>query len=424
VKPFETSEWREPCIIWAAIVGDPSSNKTPPLLALTNPIKNMEREKADDHERLLMDHRAICERAKAEEAAWQKNVEAAQKDGIATPPMPDAAVTPPEPQRKRLMVKDITPEQLLEVLSGNPQGVLSFRDELVGWFVGFDRYSPGGRVQWLEAFTGASHMSDRKGQGGRTTYAPFNGVSVLGGVQPDRLSSVMLSGDDDGLAARFLWAWPNPVKFSRPKRLANIGELDSIYRRLEALPWGVDQDGKDVGITLPLDDAASDLFEEWASENAEGTEDSGSLYRGFVGKLRGTVLRLALVSELVSWAAKGGDEPRSISAKTVAAAIEFVEDYAKPAALRVFGDAALPPVERNAAMLGRYLVKNKVRRFNARKMVKDCKLPGFRDAGIMPEAIAFLEDADWVKADGHREGDTPGRKTADYVVNPRLIGGA
>jgi putative DNA primase/helicase len=424
IRPFETSEWREPCIVWAAIVGDPSSNKTPPLLAITNPLKEMERDKADEYEQTLLDHRTICERAKAEEAAWKQNVEAAQKENIATPPLPEAAVMPVEPQRKRLMVRDITPEQLLEVLSGNPQGVLSYRDELVGWIIGFDRYSPGGRDQWLQAFNGASYSSDRKANGGRLTYAPFNGVSVLGGIQPDRLSSIMLAGDDDGLPARFLWAWPNPVRFSRPKRLANIGALETIFRRLEGLSWGIAEDGREVGITLPLDPAAADLYEKWAGENAEGTEDSGPLYRGFVGKLRGYVLRLALISELTRWAAEGRDEPRSVSAKTLGATIDFVEDYAKPAALRVFGDAALPAVERNAAMFARYILRHKVRRFNARKMVKDCKLPGFRDAGVMGDVVSFLDDADWLKAVGHREGDTPGRKTADYSVNPLVFGGS
>ncbi len=425
VSPFPNqSTWREPSVIWAAIVGSPSSNKSPPLLALCNILKTLEEEETDNHKEAIRLHRTESERAKVEYASWQDAVKAAAKDGVATPSLPDAAIEPNEPQRKRLMVKDITPEQLLEILSGNPQGVLAYRDELMGWFLSMDRYSPGGRQQWLEAFSGQSFTSDRKGNGGTYTFAPFNGVSVLGGIQPDKLSTEILKGDDDGLAARFLWAWPEAVPFSRPKRLANVGKVAAIFRRLATLDWGVNGEARQVAIVLPLDGPASDLFERWARQNGESEEEGGPLFTGFVGKLRGYVLRLALVSELANWAAGDGAEPKSVSLRTLAAAIDWAEEYGKPSALRVFGDAALSPVERHAAIIGRYIMKHKLKTGNEREWRRKSGLPLPKDTRAWGDAFEWIKDAGWIRETPHREGGTIGRSRSDFDVNPKLWGGA
>jgi hypothetical protein len=38
VRPYVTSNWREPCILWVGAVGDPSSRKSPALEAVTEPL--------------------------------------------------------------------------------------------------------------------------------------------------------------------------------------------------------------------------------------------------------------------------------------------------------------------------------------------------------------------------------------------------
>ena len=136
------------------------------------------------------------------------------------------------------------------------------------------------------------------------------------------------------------------------------------------------------------------------------------------------MLRLSLVAELMAWAASDSDdEPRSISARTVGAVTDFVDDYAKPTALRVFGDAALPAVERHAAMLGRYIRRHSLDAINARKVRREFNLPGLKEAAAVNAAIGLLVEADWLRECGQRHGDTPGRKSSDYLVNPAVFGG-
>jgi hypothetical protein len=129
---------------------------------------------------------------------------------------------------------------------------------------------------------------------------PFNGVSVLGGIQPAKLADCLLGSPDDGLVARFLWTWPDKLPFSRPTRCAEMGLLDNAYRRLEGLEWGCDADGQPVHITLPLSRAAADLFEAWQADNASIDDEASGLLKSFVGKLDGVLLRLAVTAELLS----------------------------------------------------------------------------------------------------------------------------
>lgn len=425
VRPYRESPWSEPCILWAGAVGDPSAKKSPALDAITAPLRAIEAEHAADHQNRLLAHYADVERAKVEKQEWQKAVEAAYKDGMGTPSMPAIAVEPEEPQRRRTMIMDATPEAVGAILAGNHAGTLHFRDELAGWLTSFDRYSPGGREFWLEAYGGRPFVIDRKGTKAALTI-PFNGVSVLGGIQPEKMAGALLGAVDDGLVARFLWAWPDPMPFRRPRQLADISRLEGIYRRLDSLEWGRDGEGKPVHITIPLAPEASDLFEVWGRSNSEGMEDAGSLYKSFCGKLEGAVLRLALTAELMHWAFEGGQEPESISVATVGAVAEWVDEYAKPMAQRVYGDASLPLVERNAAILARYILKAKLQRINKRELKRSphkSHLPTMRTAQPMDDAIAYLSDAGWLIETGSREGDHAGRKSGDFLVNPAVFGG-
>lgn len=424
VRPYRESPWSEPCIIWAGAVGDPSSKKSPALDAITAPMRSIEADHAGDHQVRMLAYFADCERAKVEKQAWQKNVEAAHKDGMGTPSMPAAAVEPEEPQRRRTMIMDATPEAVGAILAGNPAGTMHFRDELAGWLTSFDRYSPGGREFWLEAYGGRPFVIDRKGAKAALRIS-FNGVSVLGGIQPAKMADALLGAVDDGLVARFLWAWPDPVPFRRPRQLADVGQLEAIYRRLDSLQWGRDEAGNPTSITIPLAPEASDLFEEWGRSNSDDMEDAGALYKSFCGKLEGAVLRLALASELMGWALCGGDEPASISARTLAAAAEWVDDYAKPMAMRVYGDASLPLVERNAAVLARYILKLRMDRLNKRDLKRSphkSHLPTMRTAQPLDEAIAYLCDAGWLIEVGGRDSDFTGRSRGDYLVNPAVFG--
>lgn len=424
VKPYSTSEWTEPCILWCGVVGDPSSRKSPALDMVTERLRYLERDAAEAHKQCLRGWQADSERAKFERAQWLVKVKEATENSISTPPMPDAADMPDEPMRRRTMVMDATPEAVGAILAGNPGGTMHFRDELAGWLQSFDRYSPGGREFWLEAYGGRPFAIDRKGAKD-PIIIPFNGVSVLGGIQPAKLAATLLDSPDDGLVARFLWAWPDKVPYARPTQPGNLDTLEGIYRRLDGLPWGLGEDSGKRAVVVPLSRGAEDIFSAWERANSDIDEDASGLFKSFVGKMNGVVLRLALVAEYSAWAVAGGTEPVEVSSGSIEAAAAWVDDYAKPMAERVYGDAALPKVERDAAVLARYIRKHRFTRINKRDLKRHPHkgaLADLRDATAMDAALGYLMDAGWLRDVAERDGDSVGRKRSDFAVNPAALG--
>src|SRR3712207_7692377 len=69
-------------------------------------------------------------------------------------------------------------------------------------------------------------------------------IGVVGGIQPDKLTGV-LDGPDDGLAARFLWTWPDALpRFNLAREVANDGAAQDAFERLASLTMGSDSYGK------------------------------------------------------------------------------------------------------------------------------------------------------------------------------------
>jgi hypothetical protein len=82
------------------------------------------------------------------------------------------------------------------------------QDEVAGWIEGFERYSSGSsRPFYLQAWNGSTFTKDRVGKGKDDLSAEICvdnlALSILGGIQPDKLTKI---GDltDDGLLQRFL----------------------------------------------------------------------------------------------------------------------------------------------------------------------------------------------------------------------------
>lgn len=96
-KPWEG--WTEPTIIWAMLIGDPSSGKSPALDAVLDPIKEIERAYAEAYESERLQWEATAEIANIASKAWKRDVAKAAKDGCTPPPKPKSANAGPSPKR-------------------------------------------------------------------------------------------------------------------------------------------------------------------------------------------------------------------------------------------------------------------------------------------------------------------------------------
>ncbi len=277
----------------------------------------------------------------------------------------------------------------------------------------------GDRQFWLEANGGQSFTIDRV-KHPEPVHIRHLSVAVFGGIQPDRLSAVMRDADD-GLVARFLFAWPEKGGYRRPtERGADHDAGLAVFRRLAALDMANGERGATLPVVVPFSAAAVEAFHAFRAD-MHGREAAG-LMAGAIGKAPGHVIRLALLLEFLWWAATpGAPEPAAISYAAFAAAAGLVDGYFLPMAERVFGDAAASDPERHAAALARWIVRTGPAKVNVRVLRETDKPAGLpRDASAIKAACAELVDARWLVAPPPNAG--PGRPAGDYMVNPALWG--
>ena len=157
--------WREPAILWGALVGPPSTNKSPAMDAIRAAIAAAEAKKAETFENVLAEHELKVSTAKVARKAWEKVLAKAVEDGKPVPTMPENAREPVPPVRPRLFVVNSTTEKLARIMAEQPGGLVCLCDELAGLIGGFDRYggSGGDRAFWLECFGGRPYRLDRVG---------------------------------------------------------------------------------------------------------------------------------------------------------------------------------------------------------------------------------------------------------------------
>lgn len=341
----------------------------------------------------------------------------AQKSG-SQPPLPPVRTGGTEPQAPRLCQTDVTIERVATLLAtAAPKGLLIVRDELAGWIEGMAAYHPAGRAFWVEAYGGRPYRVERQ-KHPEPIDIPRHAVAVYGTTQPDRLA-LLMRGADDGLLARILWTWPDPIPFRLGKQAPGaqwaIRALDRL-RVLELHPGDPPSP-----IMVPLTDEARALIGAFGGEMQQRQTHAGGLLCSAVGKARGQALRLALVLEMLWWCSedKMAPPPAAISACALAAAAMLISDYFLPMAERVYGDAAATDRERGAATLARWIFAERPAELHVRHLQRAVRLPGLRTADQIRSAADTLVEADLLRtpAQGNEFGQ---RGRVAYAVNPRL----
>jgi hypothetical protein len=331
--------WFEPAVLWAVIVGESGTMKSPALELPLQPIYRIQVRKLAEYEQAVKAYEAERLRYEVELAQWKK---ASQKALTSQPPE-----KPEPPACVRLICGDITIEKLAAILGENPRGVLVTRDEVATWFASFVRYKPKGAsdaAAWLEVHRAGTLIVDRKTGEPRTIFVRRAAVSITGGIQPGTLRRVLTTEYfENGLAARVLLAMPP----RRPKKWSEVElapEVSAAYEALIDRLWGLAGAAEPAGdggltpIDLPLDPAAKQawirFFDEHGQEQARLTGELAAAW----SKLEGYAARLALLVHLVR--AVSGDPslagPERIDAASIEAGVGMVRWFAQEAR-RVYG---------------------------------------------------------------------------------------
>jgi hypothetical protein len=420
-----TADWTEPAHVWSALIGAPSAGKTPALRPVIDASRQLERDEEPAWRQATAQYERDAEAASAREKAWRERVRDAASNGRAPPNRPTDSEPPVRAPRPRLIAMDTSVEELQRMLAEAPRGLLYTRDELSGWLGSFGRYSgkDADRPFFLECWNGAPYVSDRVKYHGDPIRIEHASVAIIGGMVPDRLREV-LAGADDGLTARLLYVWPEPVPIAP---LTDRGDAEAAQRRdmligtarrLRALPMGADENGALAPIALRLDEDARKPFDKVRCDWMKRARNASGLAASWAGKNPGRALRLALVFELLTWSASGGTEPEPVrvSADAIARAGRYL-DYAAKMLVRVAAGLAIGEAEADAAELARHLLATRPDRLNERELYQMAGFSWARNPKRRKAAFGVLESLGWLR---HTNAAGKGRRRGDWEVSPRL----
>ncbi|WP_170766472.1 YfjI family protein [Ruegeria lacuscaerulensis] len=411
--------WKEPPILWTLLVGDPSAGKSPALDSVLDPVKEIERGLAEEYRHARDEWESENEMASFSLAQWKQDVRDALKESADAPAKPTEADAGPSPVRERINITDITTEEVAHLLSATWRGLLLSRDELSGWLSSMDRYNGGGdRPFWLETFGGRSYTIDRRNHP-EPIVVDHLSVAITGGTQPDKLSELLVKSSDDGLLARFMVVFPDPVPIERPASILDEARMVNAISRLRSLQPALDEEGSKRPYFVHLSEPAANVLQDFRKQVREWEADATELFKSHIGKMPGLVVRVACVLAHLDWAASTTDAPPSaIENHHMGRACDLVGDYLRQHAYRAYGTARAAPEVEGAKAIARIILEEQPSGLKVRD-IQHRNRTGLGTAKQVMAAFSVLMDADWLR---EIRTETGGRPSVVFAVNPKLGG--
>ena len=426
IRPKRRDDWAVIANLWGFIVGRPGLLKTPALQEVMRPIMRLEVEEKNSHDLSKKDAEACQAVADARRKVNDAKIRDAIKKGTGDPyeiARLSAGGDDAAPARRRYLVNDSTVEKLGELLNENPNGLMVFRDELLGLLYSLERNGQeGARQFYLECWNGTGRFTyDRIGRG--TVDIEACCLSILGSIQPGPLQDYLTTAPDDGLMQRFqLAVWPDcDREWRNVDRWPNNAARErawEVCNRLSALS------GFAVGATptdnggppcLRFAEDAQVEFDDWRAKLEERlrADDAHPALEACLAKYRSLIPSLALLIHLAD-SPDGGSIPLSALLKACAWG-EYLETHAK----RIYS-ARTKPALVSAARLAEKIGDGSLRN---RFTLKDVYRPGWSRLDTSERAQAavnVLIDHDWLCPEVEQTG---GRPRTMYAINPKLLMG-
>ena len=342
-----TPTWIEQLQLWLAVVGAPSTGKSPALAIVRRMLFGLE------HERI---------------------------EGLDRPP-------------RHIAISDNSLQAVVEMLDGTWHGKLLWRDGAEGCFTPLKGMDTARQLGTLD-------------------------VSILGSIEPDGVAPALQRGGD-GLAARFLYAWPHAAPFcplAERKRPDNSEVLMGPLRRLLRLV----ATSRERRCLLLFDEPAERAFNAFLAGLHAEVQRAEGLEAAWLGKGRGAVACLAATFALMKWSvAESVDPPRTIDAHSVEHAVSLWSDYYRPHANAFLQRAAPTNIEGQVRRVVHWL-RADGRASVSRKDVRRTALAQTVNAREADRVLARLVEAGALRAVAAEKRPQGGRPALRWEVNPHL----
>ncbi len=293
------------------------------------------------------------------------------------------------PGPREIVLEQPSLRGVAKALGKRPHGLLLWRD------------GPGGCFAPLRGMPDARHLESLT-------------VSLLGSVEPEGVSRALPPGGE-GLAARFLYAWPHTAPYSPlAERVyaSGGGVIVQLQRLLRLSTRG--------RCFLRLDASGLAAFDAFLLRLHGAVRQADGLEAAWLGKGRGAVACLAATFALMDWSATEAAElPGVIAADAVESAVSLWWDYYHPHARAFFQSAVPTDVDGQARRLARWL-REEGRSVVSRTEVRRTALGRTVDARGAERVVARLVEAGVLQPMAGEKRPLGGRPTLRWQVNPML----
>ena len=421
IHPKQRDDWQVVPVLWGALVGRASAQKSPVLKQIMAPIHGME---CRERERWQAEHESWKRDCELLDMQDEENRRAARKavktDQAKARRLLEPEARPERPVMRRFVVMDSTVEALGELLAENPWGLLVFRDELTSLLASMDQEGhQQERGFYLTAYDGNQGYTVNRIARGEVRI-PRACLAMLGGIQPAKLQgyvrdAVTGGAGDDGLMQRFsLAVWPDQQKdFTLIDRWPDTDSKQAayaIYERLAAIePQG------DEPRPYRFDGEAQALFYEWLTA-LELELRSGDLHpamESHLGKYRKLIPALALIFALI-------DTPDSPTVgKTELLRALAWGDYLRSHAERIYSAATRPDTSAAHVLLSKLQEGGLPDGFR----IRDVQQKGWAmldNAEAIKRACKVLEDHGWIRMQIMPPGTKGGRPSETCALHPSM----
>jgi putative DNA primase/helicase len=426
IRPKRQDDWIVIGNLWGLIVGRPGVLKSPALQEAKKPLARLEAEAGAAYNLLKIQAEAEQEVLEQKRQVNKAKIRELLKQGGADSAELAALVIGSEdngPVRPRYVVNDSSVEKLGETLNQNPNGVLVFRDELLGFLYNLERAGQEGAKQfYLEAWNGNGRfVYDRIGRG--TVEIDACCLSILGSIQPEPLQTYLLTAPDDGLMQRFqLAVWPDSTRDWRnvdrwPDKVAKDAVWD-VFKRLDDLvPFAIGATPVDEGDVpcLRFSEEAQLEFDQWREslEKRLRTGDLSPAIETVLAKYRSLVPSLALLIHCVD-VPEGG--PVGLTALIKACAwTEYLESHAH----RIYSAKLAPAILSARALAAKIKAGKLADRFTVRTVYQN-GWSRLSTTELAQQGINLLVELDWLRAINDPTATVGGRPKTVYQINPAI----
>lgn len=444
IKPKKMDDWEIIPNVWGAAIGRPSVVLKSP--SMKEPMQLLERLQAEYGEQYEQDKAGaefdmLANKAMIDDVKGQlsKAAKGKGKDGVVKGDdlqklkadyMELSENAEPEATRRLFKTNETSVQSMTVLQNQNPRGLLTFRDELTALLVKWDREDGADeRAYFLEGWNGNGSYTDFKiGRG--LTEAPNICISLLGGIQPDKLRRYLYqaqNGANDGLMQRLqLAVWPDePEHWKLIDTIPNKAEKRRAFDIMKALAeldfiqCGAVQSEYDDRPYFRFDEAGQTVFNEWLTElqTVKIQQETNPLMAEHFGKFRSLMPSLALIFHCIDIA--GGKAGDAVSAQAARLAVEWC-GYLESHARRIYAMAESPEHEAAVRLAEKIKAGALLSPFTTRDIERK-GWHGLKDKEEVEAACSVLMEENWLMMQRKPKPPTGRPPLPEYQINPFFV---